>query len=293
MCRDIGLSHRLVLDELTPNAKGPLTDYREQFSRDQLRDYLEGSNAEMVSCIAADMEQARSLAEYRGVHVIRDPRDIIVSAYYSHKTSHPVNHFPDLKQHRRRLQNLNVEDGLLLEMDFSRDELFTLRDWDYQQHNVLELRMEDLTSDPYGGFLEVFQHFGLVTETEPTKFADEIRIVLKQARNRLSRRKAWPSMLRTTMDATGAIVLSNVYRQRFEAKSGGRKKGQVDANSHYRKGVHGDWINHFTPRVLEEFVRQYGQQVVKMGYETDISWTLDAEKRLRTRTSNADKSVVV
>jgi len=35
--------------------------------------------------------------------------------------------------------------------------------------------------------------------------------------------------------------------------SGGRKPGQEDLNSHFRKGIAGDWRDQFTPRIKAIF----------------------------------------
>ena len=54
---------------------------------------------------------------WHGVHFVRDPRDLLVSAYWAHLLSHPLN-FPGLRAHREALQQVDLETGLLLEMDF-------------------------------------------------------------------------------------------------------------------------------------------------------------------------------
>jgi hypothetical protein len=46
-----------------------------------------------------------------------------------------------------------------------------------------------------------------------------------------------------------------------------RTVGQVDENSHYRKGVAGDWVNHLTEAHLEVFYRRYPGLVERFGYE--------------------------
>ena len=54
---------------------------------------------------------------WHGVHFVRDPRDLLVSAYWAHRISHPLN-FPRLREHREALEGVDLETGLLLEMDF-------------------------------------------------------------------------------------------------------------------------------------------------------------------------------
>ena len=283
VCKNIGLSHRLVLDRLTPLAKGPLTDYHETFSRSEMRQYLVATKAEMVSCITADMEQANALADYLGVHVIRDPRDIIVSAYFSHRNSHPVDDLPHLQQHRERLRACSLEEGLLLEMEFSNEEINSMGEWDYTQPNVLELCMEDLTGQPYKGFLEIFGFLGLLQADEPHRLLQESEVFMNQLRNRVAGRYKWLIRARRPMKATGQLVLGTVYSQRFESKTHGRPRGETDENKHYRTGIPGDWVNHFTPSVIDLFKASYGNLLVRIGYEDDTAWGLGASRSTASR----------
>jgi hypothetical protein len=57
-----------------------------------------------------------------------------------------------------------------------------------------------------------------------------------------------------------------VYANRFEAKTKGRRAGTEDTASHYRKGVAGDWVNHFTPEVAAAFEERFGDLPQKLGY---------------------------
>lgn len=61
--------------------------------------------------------------------------------------------------------------------------------------------------------------------------------------------------------------------QRFSfAKMTGRKPGAQDANSFMRKGVVGDWQNHFDREAAITFDRYAGQLLVQLGYESDRLW---------------------
>jgi hypothetical protein len=68
------------------------------------------------------------------------------------------------------------------------------------------------------------------------------------------------------------LLLGTVYTRRFEAKAGGRTKGSEDVSSHYRKGVAGDWIAHFTPEHADYFIRTFGDVLIELGYEPDHAW---------------------
>jgi lipopolysaccharide transport system ATP-binding protein len=60
-----------------------------------------------------------------------------------------------------------------------------------------------------------------------------------------------------------------LHRHAFERKSGGRDKGQEDVEAHQRKGVAGDWKNHFTERVTGKFAEETGDLVNFLGYEEE------------------------
>jgi hypothetical protein len=289
--REIGLRHYLVVHDRRPDADAPLKAFAEggrgkergkgNFERRQLRERADQAGAEFVSCITADREQLEALAPTRGFHVIRDPRDIIVSGYFSHRNSRPADHpqpeawgLPHIAEHRERLQAASKEEGLLLEMDFARGTLLDLAQWNYGRPEILELRLEDLSARPYDGFVRVFQHLELLSDDEPAAGRELLAVWLRRTLNRLSARPLLGA-LRRPMPATGEIVLGAVYGNRFEAKTKGRRAGAEDTHSHYRKGVAGDWVNHFTPAHSEAFKERFGDLVVKLGYEQDNDWGAD------------------
>ncbi|MBD3166679.1 hypothetical protein GF324_08775, partial [bacterium] len=163
--------------------------------------------ASFVSFVNAQAPAIEGLEGFRGFHVVRDPRDILVSAYFSHRYSHSLKTYAGLAEHREKLNRLTVEDGLLLEMDFSERHFRLMEGWDYDREDILELKMEDLSKNPYRRFVEVFEFLGLDPGLEK--------------------------------------ILTAIYHNDFEVLSGGRKKGEADAKHHYRKGEAGDWVNHF------------------------------------------------
>jgi hypothetical protein len=277
----IGLRHIGVHDALTPSDIGPLAETRPDaspFDRAELRNRIDAVGADLVICHTADRQQADVLHPTRAFHVIRDPRDIIVSGYFSHRNYHPTEGRPRLQAHRDALRALSPEEGLILEMAFAETELQQIRNWDYSQDHVLELKMEDLVFYPYDGFLTIFNHLGLLTADEPTVATQEMRVWLARLTNRLARRPAF-ERIRRQMLATGEIVLGAVYAHRFEAKTGGRERGTENRTSHYRKGIAGDWVNHFTPEVAEAFVMRFDDLLVQLGYETDPEWVSRARSR--------------
>lgn len=52
----------------------------------------------------------------------------------------------------------------------------------------------------------------------------------------------------------------------------GRDPGQGDPTQHIRKGVVGDWRNHFSREAAEVFDHLAGDTLVRLGYEADRGW---------------------
>lgn len=70
-----------------------------------------------------------------------------------------------------------------------------------------------------------------------------------------------------------ARVAESVDRHHFDRLAGGRARGTEDRSAFLRKGVAGDWRNHFTKDSAEVFDQYAGEVLVHLGYESDRSWT--------------------
>lgn len=212
------------------------------------------------------------LAGRRSFHVIRDPRDIVTSAYFSHLKSHIDKGWPELASIRRELQACGKTEGLIRTIDNlmvlpvagTRIALFeAMRDWHYTHPDILELRYEDLVADPYGGFLRILRFLDLVDEA-PFGLRAQLswaawhtrRAVLRQHRPLDAAPRRIPSPL----------ALQIIQDNSFERISGGRRKGEENVDSHFRKGVAGDWRNHFDAEVEAHFRRRTGDLLARLGY---------------------------
>jgi hypothetical protein len=67
-------------------------------------------------------------------------------------------------------------------------------------------------------------------------------------------------------------IQSIVETHRFENLSGGRDRGEDADDSFFRKGVSGDWKNHFTPELRTLYKENAGQALLDFGYESDLNW---------------------
>ncbi len=174
---------------------------------------------------------------YKGFHVVRDPRDIIISGYFSHLNSHPVNSpwgEKYLIKHRKWLENVPMNEGLFEEIKQGYD-LNLMDKWYYNDPDILEIKFEALTQNPYKTFNKIFDH---------------IKINIGK-------------------DHLASIIDEFSFKQ----LSKGRKRGNEDVNSHYRKGISGDWKNHFNQEHIDLFKEKWGDLLIKLGYETDITWS--------------------
>lgn len=212
-----------------------------------------------------------------GFHVIRDPRDILVSSYFSHRNSHPTKfwdvEWKELVPHRERLLELDHDAGLMEEIEFSGWMIDTLASWDYNQPGMLEIKMEEFTADPLIWWTRIFTQMDMLATDDEAETAAFVR-----AKWNLATRIKAPKSVATIRRLTGfgriplkrlpqAYVPWTLARFSFENLSGGRHVGQVDEGSHYRKGVPGDWRNHLNTDHLAAFRDRFGDLVEQLGYE--------------------------
>lgn len=229
----------------------------------------------VVVCLTNGDNEAVALldqrGEYRGFHVIRDPRDVLVSAYFSHLYSHPIQSDGGwIAEMRRRLSAApDIEAGLLLEIEFNSSIFASMGTWNYAHPQIYESRFETLIRDPMAEFSRIFNFLGIAT---PRLGLTVLPGMLYDRERR--RRSGRPMRLRTTLPQP--VLRRIVALNAFERKAGGRQPGSEDTHHHYRKGVAGDWRTYFTPRVTAAFKERYGSLLIRLGYEMDETWRTEA-----------------
>jgi hypothetical protein len=198
----------------------------------------------------ADFHHVAGVENLRGWHMVRDPRDIVVSSYFSYLHSHPAQvhggadaasrprSLRGLEQYREMLQGVSQSEGLMLELQRRGTQFRVMSEWNYDHPCLLELRMEDVTGDPISALREITSFVGLYG----TRGLDD----------------EW----------LAAIVAAND----FPAYTGGRAPGDEDPTSHYRKGVPGDWKLHFKSEHIDYFKQHYNDLLVQLGYEVSADW---------------------
>jgi hypothetical protein len=234
---------------------------------DDIQSLVADSRADVFAYMNARWEHVKPLGDCRGFHIVRDPRDVLVSAYFSHLHSHETRNWDSLSAHRKSLRALSKEEGLMLEMDFCEPVFSAMQDWNYDDANILELRFERLVSDPYQSFLNIFEHWELLCE-EPGRLSRRL-FMIKSMLNRGYQFGSGRLPLRWSSRWIPADrLLTAVYRNRFAKRADGRSPGQENIKHHFRKGVPGDWKNHFSNLHVREFERRYGDLLEKLGYAT-------------------------
>ncbi len=224
-----------------------------------------------VLCLTNGDTEAVSLldqrGDYRGFHVIRDPRDVLVSAYFSHLYSHPIRSDGGwIAEFRRQLASAaDIEHGLLLELNFNACIFASMQAWNYAHPLIYETRYETLIAEPVAEFSRIFNCLGIATPR--WSVATLIGLLLDREFKRYCDR---PRPQRTTLPRL--VVRRIIARYAFERHAGGRQPGQEDAHHHYRKGIAGDWRNYFTPKITTAFKARYGELLIALGYEQDLNW---------------------
>lgn len=189
----------------------------------------------IVSPIYIDQKGLKGIPKqgaFRAFFVMRDPRDIVVSRYYSFKISHPE--IGNISTVRQDLNAMSEEDGLAYTIDqlVKRGLFEALRSWaevSPSDKNLLAVRYEDLTgAEQFQAWQRLFSHC-------------DIRM-------------------------PDRVVRELLERNSFSALTEGRAQGAEDVNSHLRKGVHGDWKNHFTSAIERKFRETTGSLIEELGY---------------------------
>lgn len=177
---------------------------------------------------------------YVGSHVVRDPRDVIISGYFYHLwCSEEWTHVPrdrwGGKSYQDYLNSLSQEEGIIAEMEWNRGEtLHRMGLWNYETPGILEVKYEDMIRDPEAEFARIFRHYGF-DDTQVKK----------------------------------ALEIADNFQFK---KVTGREIGQAQEKHHFRSGKPGDWENHFTETHKVLFKYWFKDLLIVLGYEKNNDW---------------------
>lgn len=172
---------------------------------------------------------------YKAFYIARDPRDLIISNYFSLKYSHNPYH-PYILKMRKKLNLMSQNDGITDIINSSTaGTIKTLDGWFKQKlKNVRLIRFEDIFgTKQYDVFSDLLNYCNINVSKEDVKFLLE--------------------------------------KYSFKNISG-RKQGSENVKHHYRKGTPGDWKNYFTEQQKDIFKNLSGDLLITCGYEKDNNW---------------------
>jgi hypothetical protein len=177
----------------------------------------------------------------RVTRFIRDPRDLVVSAYYYHlrgaeywsNVVDPVKEVwdvvngvaPDMEKGQSfasYLQNLSEEDGLIAEIDFRRKHFESMKNWPVSDPRIKLFHYEDIIGNEVEIFHEIFSHYGV-----------------------------------TWLERRLGVMLAD----RFSASK------KVGNEEHIRNPKSGQWKNIFTAKTNRYFEQHHGEILELYGYE--------------------------
>ncbi len=190
------------------------------------------SRAELVLAMHSRLDLP-ALAPYRGVHIMRDPRDMIVSGYHYHKWTHEAwARRPDENgvSYQQKLNSVDKDTGLFLQIDhFIFFHRATMENWNMDDPDILEVAYEDLMGEERDQlYHRMFAHLGLEGR-----------------------------------DLALAVDLMRL----FEAGNRrGRKAGEVAEKSHLRSGRSGQWKTELNSDHIAYIERELGPVLRKFGY---------------------------
>ena len=175
-----------------------------------------------------------------GSHMIRDPRDVVISGYFYHLwTNEEWAHIPwkslNNQTYQETLKSLDENNGLLFEMQGKSKEVINeMSRWNYHNPDFFEFKYEDIIQNEQDVFYNIFRHYNF-------------------------RESAIQNCLKIT--------------EKFSFKNKAKRKvGIVKSNNHLRSGRLQQWKEHFNDEHKQQFKQLFGNILIKLGYETDNDW---------------------
>ena len=184
--------------------------------------------------------------DVRAFHMIRDPRDVLISGARYHLTAKTGNE-KWLAKSQRAFDGMSYQekintketrtDQLRFEMHQKhRETLVQMLNWPYGHENVVDIRYEDLINDTD------LSQFRQAIETMDVQGFDQDRLVKSYWTN---------SIFGGLQDAD---------------------KLKKNVKSHIKSGRTAQWRDGLPPAIAQEYSDHYGGALLKLGYETDQSW---------------------
>lgn len=189
--------------------------------------------------------------------VMRDGRDIMVSAYYHYLFYNEAN-MPYAVESNRKLLNFEDFDDIKANLPVFIEYMF-----------------------------EVFPRNGWGTRFSWAEFVDSwIDKDVPTVKYEKLLSDPINSLNRMVTKLTGNLIeeeqIQKVVEQYSFQSLTGRSAGDVKINSFARKGIAGDWKNNFDSKSCELFRQYAGKQLIDLGYEQDDAWVKVTKEKIIT-----------
>ena len=175
---------------------------------------------------------------FRGIHLIRDPRDIIISACFYHQKSkeewlhQPREKFNGLTYQQKINSYQCLDDQFLFEMEHSGGgNIRSMLKWNYAREDFIEVKYEDLIEDiDLQLFHEIFLFLGFPGPAIP-------------------------------------VLLNIAYDKSLFSK-------QAKRSDHVRSGKARQWQQYYKQVHKERFIELFGDALIQLGYEKNNDWAV-------------------
>ncbi|TYB30561.1 MAG: sulfotransferase domain-containing protein [Candidatus Mcinerneyibacterium aminivorans] len=173
---------------------------------------------------------------YKGIHLIRDPRDVIVSAtFYHQKSLESWLHIPRKKfggkTYQEKISSFDkIDNKILFEMEHSsKNNIIDMMKWDYNNKNFYEVKYEDLIKDVnLNLFHDIFLFLGFPGKVLPS-------------------------------------LLEIAYRNSLFSD-------RINQSRHVRSGKINQYKKYFKTIHKKRFINLFGDVLTQLGYEKNNSW---------------------
>lgn len=227
----------------------------------QLADYLQvplpTQSIMPIGCDAViQSHYAPSGHRNRGVYVLRDGRDVMVSLYFFLSWDIPAGKNPKLNAKQRRLYP-----GLTDKADCAAN-----------LPAFLEQQMRSPVASMgknWGDHLAAFRrHQGA-----------DLALIHYEEMLAHPQTELGSAIEQLTGETVDADRLARTIEKFSFARQSGRQPGEQLASSFLRSGKRGDWCQHFTPEAARVFDRYCGDALVEAGYEPNRDWVEEFSER--------------
>lgn len=204
---------------------------------DLIREFETEANSDIFMDFGSHVDLAVLPRRWKASHMIRDPRDLVVSGYFYHRwTTEDWANLPRAEfrgmSYRQYLNSIPKSEGLMAEIRRNSFWIPHMAGWKFKGPDVFEIRYEDIIQGEEPIFRAMFRHF-------------EFRDVAIERAIAISRKYSFATL---------------------------KAKGGAGEKSHLRSGRISEWREHFEPAHITLFKDLYPGALARLGYESGDEW---------------------